>query len=99
MRALGRLAVVSWLGGAVSVVPFAEEWFELESATVNWALFAALASSVAVGFAIALSARLQRLVSFLAGPPRPRARALVLVATFAATGALAMIGALALASG
>ena len=90
MRAPGRLAVVSWLGGAVSVVPFAQEWLDLSDAAVNWALFGALASSVVLGFAIALSRPLQRAVLFLAGPPEPRARALVLAVVFAASGALAM---------
>jgi len=98
VRALGRLAVVSWLGGAVSVVPFAEEWLELSGEAVNWALFGALVTSVALGFAIALSEPLQRLVAVLAGPPEPRARALALVAVFALAGALAMLGALALSA-
>ena len=98
VRSLGRLAVVSWLGGAVSIVPFAEAWFELSGATVNWALLGALASSVALGFAIALSKPLQRAVVSLAGPPEPRARALVLVAVFAASGLLAMLSALWLSS-
>lgn len=90
--------MVSWLGGAVSITPFAAEWFELDGRTLNWAFFAALVSAVALGFGIALSPRLQRLVTILAGPPEPRARALVLVAVFASAGLLAMLGALWLAA-
>jgi hypothetical protein len=78
MRAQGRLAVIAWLGGAVSIVPFAEGWFDLERSGVNWALFGAVVSAAALGFAIA-------------GPPEPRARALVLAAVFAGAGALAML--------
>jgi hypothetical protein len=54
-------------------------------------LFAAVVSSVALGFAIHLSRRLARLVEVLAGPPQPRARALVLVAVFAGAGLSAMV--------
>ena len=81
---------MSWLGGAVSIVPFAQEWFELGGRAVNYALFGALVSTVVLGFAIALSPPLQRLVTFLAGPPERRVRALALAAVFAVGGALAM---------
>jgi hypothetical protein len=97
-HATGRLAVISWLGGAVSVVPFAQQWFDLDDAAVNYALLGALASAVALGFAIALWAPFHRAVALLAGPPEPRARALVLVAVFAPAGALAMVAALWLSS-
>lgn len=86
-----RVAVISWLGGAVSVLPFAQEWFSLSTRAANLALFAALVSAVALGFAIHLSPRLARLVELLAGPPEPRARALVLVAAFAGAGLAAMV--------
>lgn len=83
--------MISWLGGAASVLPFAQEWFELSSKAANLALFAAVVSTVALGFAIQLVSPLRRLVAVLAGPPEPRARALVLVAVFAGAGLAAMI--------
>jgi hypothetical protein len=98
VRSEGRLAVISWLGGTVSIVPFAAEWFSLPEGAVNWALLGALASSAALGFAIALSPPLRRVVVVLAGPHELRARALVLVAVFAAGGALAMLAVLWLSS-
>jgi hypothetical protein len=91
-----RVAVISWLGGAVSVLPFAQEWFELSDQAFNFLLLAALASSVALGFAIHFSGCLRRLVAVLAGPPEPRVRALVLVAVFAGAGLGAMVVAAAL---
>jgi hypothetical protein len=98
MPAHRRLAVVSWLGGAVSIVPFAVDWLDLGDGAANWAIFGALVSAVALAFAISLSPRLQHMVAVLAGPPEPRARALVLVAVLAAGGALAMLGVLWLSS-
>ena len=92
-----RLASVSWLGGAVSVLPFAREWFELGNRAFNLLLVGALASAIALGFAIHSSGRLRRLVTALAGPPEPRARALVLVAVFASAGLVAMVAATAIA--
>lgn len=86
------LAVVSWLGGAASLLPFAQEWFGLPQRTANVCLFVAVVSGVALGFAIALVPRLGWAVERLAGPPEPRARALVLVAVVAPLGALAMLG-------
>lgn len=86
-----RVAVISWLGGAVSVLPFAQEWFDLSTRASNLALFAAVVSAVALGLAIHFSRRLARLVAALAGPPEPRARALVLVAAFAGAGLAATV--------
>ena len=83
--------MISWLGGAVSVLPFAEGWFSLSTRAANLALLAALASSVALGFAIHFSGRLARFVAVLAGPPEPRVRALVLVVVFAGAGLAAMV--------
>lgn len=83
--------MISWLGGAVSVLPFAQEWFELSSKAANLVLFTAVVSTVALGFAIHLVSPLRRLVVVLAGPPEPRARALVLVAVFAGAGLAAMV--------
>ena len=91
-----RIAVASWLGGAVSILPFTEDWFGLGGSTVNFLLLAALASAVVLGFAIHFSTRLQRLIVLLAGPPEPRAGALVLVAVLAGAGALAMLAVTAL---
>lgn len=91
-----RVAVVSFLGGAVSVLPFTQEWFGVGDLAFNWLLFAALIASVALGFAIHLSSHLGRLVALLAGPPEQRARALVLVAVFAGAGLAAMVAASAL---
>jgi hypothetical protein len=85
------LAVVSWLGGAASILPFAQEWFDLSQRTVNVCLFLAVVSSVALGFALRLVPALGRAVERLAGPPEPRARALVLVAVVAPLGVLAML--------
>ena len=89
--------MISWLGGAVSVLPFAEEWFSLSARAASLSLLAAIASAVALGFAIFFSARLARLVRVLAGPPEPRVRALVLVAVFAGAGLGAMVALTALA--
>jgi len=91
-----NLAVASWLGGAASVLPFAEEWFDLSRRAGNLTLLGAVASAVALGFAVHASAGSQRLLSGLAGPPERPVRALVLVAVFAAAGALAMLAATAL---
>jgi len=96
VRASGRIAVVSWLGGAVSILPFAEDWFGLGERAANLALLAALASAFALGLLIHTSARLQHFVVTLAGPSRPRARALILVAVFASAGALGMLAGTAL---
>jgi hypothetical protein len=93
MRRPARLlATVSWLGGAASVLPFAQEWFGLGQGTANVCLFLAVVSAAALSFALALVPRLGRAVERLAGPPEPRARALVLVAAVAPLGALAMLG-------
>lgn len=73
------------------MLPFAQEWFGLSTRASNLALFAAVVSAVALGLAIHLSQRLARLVTALAGPPQPRARALVLVAAFAGAGSAAMV--------
>ena len=83
--------MISWLGGAVSVLPFAQEWFSLSARAGNLSLLAAIASAVALGFAIHFSGPLARLVTVLAGPPEPRVRALVLVAAFAGAGLGAMV--------
>jgi len=91
MRAQARLAVIAWLGGTVSIVPFAEGWFDLERSAVNWALFGAVVSAAALGFAIALLQPLQRAVVALAGRSERTPRALVLAAVFASAGALAMV--------
>jgi short subunit fatty acids transporter len=85
------LTVVSWLGGAASLLPFAEEWFELSSRLGNLALLLAVASAVALGLAVRLAPTFRRLTERLAGPPDRPARALVLVAVFASAGAVAML--------
>lgn len=94
VRAQRRLAVVSWLGGAVSIVPFAVDWLDLGEGVANWAILGALVSAAGLGLALALSPRLQRVVATLAGPPEPPARALVLVAVLASAGSLTMLAAL-----
>ncbi|MCS7008163.1 MAG: hypothetical protein NZL88_11480 [Gaiellaceae bacterium] len=91
-RPVRLLAVVSWLGGAVSLLPFAQEWFDLSQRRANVCLFLALVSAVALSFALVLVPPLARVVERLAGPPEPRARSLVLVAVVAPVGALAMLG-------
>jgi hypothetical protein len=98
VRAQRRLAVVSWLGGAVSIVPFAVDWLHLDDGAANWAILGALVSAAGLGLALALSPRLQHAVAMLAGPPEPPARALLLVAVLAPAGALAMLAALWLSS-
>jgi hypothetical protein len=85
------LTVVSWLGGAVSLLPFAEEWFELSRRLGNLALLLAVASGVALGLAVRTSPPLERLSARLAGPAEQPSRALVLVAVFASAGAVAML--------
>ena len=96
VRRVRNLAVVSWLGGAASLLPFAEEWFDLGGRTANLLLLAALASAVALGFLIYASPRVQCVLDRLAGPPDRPARALVLVALVASAGALTMLAAAAL---
>jgi hypothetical protein len=91
-----NLAVVSWLGGAASVLPFAEDWFDLSRKAGNLTLLGAVASAVALGFAVHASAGSRRLLTRLAGPPERPARALVVVAVFAPAGVLAMLAATAL---
>jgi hypothetical protein len=91
------LTSVSWLGGAASVLPFAEEWFGLSMRAGNLLLLGALATSVGLAFAVSLSSSFRRFVERLAGPRQRPARALVLVAVFATAGALAMLGGAALA--
>jgi len=95
-RRVRLLTSVSWLGGAASVLPFAEEWFELSMKAGNLLLLGALASSVGLAFAVYGISSFRHLVERLAGPPGRPARALVLVAVFAPAGALAMLGGAAL---
>jgi hypothetical protein len=87
------LAVVSWLGGAVSILPFAVEWFDLDPRTGDAMLLAAVASGFALGLTIHFSAGMQHALVQLAGPPERPARALVLVAVLAAAGAATMLAA------
>lgn len=75
----------------MSLLPFAQEWFDLSQRRANVCLFLAVLSAVALAFALALVRPLARVVERLAGPPEPRARALVLVAVLAPLGALAML--------
>ena len=92
-----RLAVVSWIGGAASVLPFATGWFGLSTRTANLLLFAALVSTFAFNLLIGAWPLLQTVLSRLAGPPAQPARALVLVAAVAVAGAVAMVAAAGLA--
>jgi hypothetical protein len=75
----------------VSLLPFAQEWFDLSQRRANVCLFLAVLSAVALAFALGLVPPLARVVERLAGPPEPRARALVLVAVLAPLGAQAML--------
>jgi hypothetical protein len=75
----------------VSLLPFAEEWFELSGRLGNLALLLAVASGVALGLAVRTYPPLGRLIARLAGPAEQPVRALVLVAVFASAGAVAML--------
>jgi hypothetical protein len=90
------IAVVSLVGGAASVLPFAAGWFGLSTRAANVLLFAAVVC--AFGFSLAIGAwpALREGVDRLAGPPDRPARALVLVALAAGAGAGAMVAASAL---
>lgn len=90
-RRIRTLVVASWLGGTASILPFAEEWFGLGTRAGNFALLAAIASAVALGFLLVATSRFDRTLLVLAGPPDRPARALVLVAVIASAGALAML--------
>jgi hypothetical protein len=85
------ITVVSWLGGAASILPFAEDWFGLSTRVSNVALLATIASGVVLGLLVRASSRLEHVVERLAGPPERPARALVLVAVLASAGAGAML--------
>ena len=95
-RRTRTIAVVSWLGGAVSVVPFAAGWFDLGQQATNVLLFGAVVYSFALSVFISVSPSLRGMIERLAGPPEQPARALVLVAIAAATGVAAMLAATAL---
>ena len=97
-RRLRTITVVSWLGGAVSVLPFATEWFDLPQRISNLLLFAAIVSSFGLNLAIGASPRLQHAIVRLAGPPEPPARALMLVAVVVSAGLAVMLAGSALAA-
>jgi len=90
-RRVRTLAVVSWLAGAASLLPFAEEWFDLSGRVGDFVLLAAVASAAALGFVLHASPGLDRALLRLAGPPERPARALVLVVVVASAGALTML--------
>jgi hypothetical protein len=92
-RRVRRLAVVSWLGGAVSILPFATGWYDLSERATNLLLLGALASAFAFSLLIGASTRLQHALMRLAGPRDRPARALVLVAVVATAGLVAMLAA------
>jgi len=92
-RRLRTIAVLSWLGGAASILPFASQWFDLSTRASNLLLFTAVVSSFAFGLAIGAWPALQRLLARVAGPPDQPARALVLVAVVAGAGVTAMLAA------
>ena len=95
-RRLRTIAVVSWMGGAASILPFATEWFELSTRASNLLLFAAVVSSFGLGLAISTWPTLRHAIERLAGPPERPARALLLVAVMAGVSAAAMLAAAAL---
>ncbi len=95
-RRLRTIAVVSLLGGAASVLPFAVEWFDLSVRASNLLLFSAVVGAFLFGVAIVKSAALRAGIERLAGPPDTPARALVLVAVLAGAGVAVMLTAAAL---
>lgn len=95
-RRLRTITVVSWLGGAASVLPFAAGWFDLSTRASNLLLFAGIVSAFGLSIAIVKSPALQRGIARLAGPPDRPAQALVLVAVLAGAGVTAMLVAAAL---
>jgi hypothetical protein len=96
-RRVRRLAVVSWIGGAASILPFATGWFGLSTRAANALLLAALVSTFAFNLLIGAWPALQEALSRLAGPPTQPSHALVLVAVVAGAGIGAMVAAAALA--
>jgi hypothetical protein len=96
-RRVRTIAVVSWLGGAAAVLPFAAGWFGLSTRVSNLLLFAAVVSSFGFSVAIVKAPALRRGIARLGGPPDRPARALVLVAVVAGAGVAAMLAAAALA--
>lgn len=95
-RRIRTIAVVSLLGGAASILPFAVEWFDLSTRVSNLLLFSAVVTAFASSLAIGASPRLQHAIGRLAGPPERPSRALVLVAVGAGVGVTAMLAAAAL---
>jgi hypothetical protein len=95
-RRARTIAVVSLLGGAVSVLPFAVEWFGLSTRAANLLLFSSVVASFGFSLAITASSSLRRAILTLAGPPERPAHALVLVAVLAPLGLTAMLAAAAL---
>jgi hypothetical protein len=85
------LTVVSWLGGAASLLPFAEDWFDLSGRLGNVALLLAVVSAFVLGVAVRGIPALERFTARLAGPPGRPAHALLVVAVFAPAGAAAML--------
>jgi hypothetical protein len=92
-RRLRTIAVVSWLGGAASILPFATEWFDLPTVASNLLLFTAVVSSFALSLVIGAWPALQHVIARVAGPPDQPARALVLVAVVGGAGVMAMLAA------
>lgn len=95
-RRLRTIAVVSLLGGAASVLPFAVEWFDLSTRAANLLLFSAVVGAFAFSVAIAKSIQLRDAIDRLAGPADRPSRALVLVAVVAGAGVSMMVAAAAL---
>jgi hypothetical protein len=95
-RRLRTLTVVSWVGGAASILPFAKDWFDLSQRATNVLLFATVVSAFALNLLLGSWPPLSRALTRLAGPPEQPARALVLVGVVAALSAGAMLVAAAL---
>jgi hypothetical protein len=90
-RRIRRIAVISWLGGAASVLPFATDWLDLSIRASNLLLFSAVVSSFVFGLAIGAFSTLQRWIARLGGPPEQPAHAFVLVAVVAGAGVAVML--------
>ena len=95
-RRLRTITVVSWLGGAASILPFVAGWFGLSTRASNLLLFAGIVSAFGLSLAVGTSQRLQHAIVRLAGPPDRPTRTLVLVAIVAGAGVAAMLVAAAL---
>jgi hypothetical protein len=95
-RRIRTIAVVSWLGGAASILPFATQWFDLSARASNLLLFAAIVSTFVFSLLIGRWQELRDGLARLAGPPEKPAHALLVVAAVGGCTLTAMLAATAI---